>query len=229
MSDPPIVAKSLLAHISTHWPTVEDPAKFVLRYAPAIRGYIAFLLKGAQDVDDVTQEFLTHVMNRGFSESQITRGRFRDYLRAAVRNAAYSHFRAKRTATIDHRLLEETLASPQDSVWTDSWRACLLDSTWQRLRQFQKANPGNMYHTILKLATDRPEETAAELAERIKRATDKELRPDAFRQQHHRARRKFAELLVEQVEETIVADQRDRLDEELCELGLDAFVRDYLA
>lgn len=229
MSDLSSRDKSLIEHISTHWPTVEDPAKFVLRYAPAVRAYLERLLKGTQDVDDVTQDFLARVMSRGFSSSQITRGRFRDYLRVAVRHAAIDHFRSRRPVTVENRRLDEMLAAPQDTLWTDSWRTCLLNAAWQRLRQFQQTNPGNLYHTILKLATDRPEETSAQLAERVKRKTGHELRPDAFRQQHHRARRKYAEFLVEQIRESLVDDQRDQLDEELCELGLDVFVRDYLA
>lgn len=229
MTKAPVYDKSLIEHISTHWPQIEDPAKFVLRYAPAIRSYIEVLLKGDQDVDDVAQDFLAQVMTRGFSEQQITRGRFRDYLRTAVRNAAYSHFRTKRTATIDHRFLEDNVPAPLDTQWSDSWRSCLLDAAWQKLRQFQRANPGNLYHTILKLATDRPEETATELAARIRRQTGRDLRPDAFRQQHHRARRKYAELLVQQVEETLVERNAEQLDDELRELGLDAFIRDYLA
>src|SRR5262249_11433098 len=53
-----------LAHISTHWPSVTDPAKFALRYAPAIRGYLLALLPAPADVDEVLQEFLLGVVNR---------------------------------------------------------------------------------------------------------------------------------------------------------------------
>jgi beta-N-acetylhexosaminidase len=50
------IIKSLregLALISTHWPLITDPLKFVLRYASAIRAYMRYLLPPAADVDEV--------------------------------------------------------------------------------------------------------------------------------------------------------------------------------
>jgi hypothetical protein len=47
-----------LALISTHWPLITDPMKFVLRYAPAVRAYLQVLLRQPADVDDVLQEIL---------------------------------------------------------------------------------------------------------------------------------------------------------------------------
>ena len=45
-----------LALISTHWPSITDPVKFVLRYAPAIRGYLQVLLPPAADADEILQD-----------------------------------------------------------------------------------------------------------------------------------------------------------------------------
>src|SRR3954466_3601502 len=80
-----------LKQISTHWPLITDPAQFVLRYAPAIRQYLVALLRNAHEADDVTQEFLLRGLLRGFVRTTHLRGRFRDYLKTAVRNAALSH------------------------------------------------------------------------------------------------------------------------------------------
>lgn len=216
--------RSLLEHISTNWSMIEDPTKFVLRYAPAIRQYIENLLKGAQDTDDVAHDFLVRVMTRGFSESQVTRGRFRDFLRVAVRHAVIDHWRAKRPTTADPQVLEATLAVPEDDAWVDSWRACLLDAAWLRLRHYERANPGNLYYTVLKLSSEEPDRDSTQLAAAVSSTTGRALRADAYRQQLHRARRKFAELLVEQVRETLRQDDPEELADELRELGLGRYV-----
>ncbi len=207
---------------------VADPTTFVLHYAPAIRETIHRLLKGEQDTDDVTQSFLAAVMHRGFSERQITRGRFRDFLRVAVRNAVIDHYRKKRLTSIDQHVLENTLVAPDDELWIVSWRACLLESAWVKLRQYQRATPGNSYHTILDLATQFPGEDSTEMARRASQAVARPLGSEAYRQQLHRARRKFAELLADVVRETLRDQDQHELADELRELGLQAYVQDYL-
>src|SRR5439155_2838250 len=90
---PENVAPSLLEQISTHWPLISDPFQFVLRYAPAVRRYLAALIKDPHDAEDVTQNFLLHMLKQPFSRDQMRSGRFRDYLKAVLRNAALTHLR----------------------------------------------------------------------------------------------------------------------------------------
>jgi RNA polymerase sigma-70 factor (ECF subfamily) len=219
--------RSLLEHISTHWAMIEDPAKFVLRYAPAIREYINNLLKGQQDSDDVTQDFLTAVMTRGFSEKQVTRGRFRDFLRVAVRNAVIDHLRVRRPTATDHQIFEETLASTDEVDWINYWRGCLLEKAWRKLRQYQRAHDGNMYHSVLKLATDFPQEDSQRLAQRASKTVGRPIRADAYRQQLHRARTKFAQIIVDEVRETLRHQEPSEVEDELRVLGLDRYVNDF--
>jgi RNA polymerase sigma-70 factor (ECF subfamily) len=229
MSKYPRADRSLLEHISTHWTMIEDPTKFVLRYAPAIREYIDNLLRGKQDTEDVTQEFLTVVMSRGFSEQQVTRGRFRDFLRVAIRNAVIDHLRVKRIPVADHQMLEETIAAQDETDWINYWRGCVLDAAWLKLRQHQKSTPGNLYFTVLKTSTENPDKDSPTLAEIVSRLAGKPIKPDAFRQQLHRSRHKFAEILVAEVKDTLRDQTADELNDELRILGLDKFVEDYVS
>jgi RNA polymerase sigma factor (sigma-70 family) len=221
--------KSLLEYISTHWTMIEDPTKFVLRYAPAIREYIENLLKGKQDAEDVTQDFLTVVMSRGFSEKQVTRGRFRDFLRVAIRNAVIDHFRAKRLPVTDHQILEETIAGEDDTDWINYWRSCVLDAAWLKLRQHQKSTPGNLDYTVLKVASENPDKDSVNLAELLGQSVGKSIKAEAFRQKLHRSRHKFAEILVAEVRDTLRDQSQDEVDDELRVLGLEKFVRDYVS
>ncbi len=221
--------KSLLEYISTHWTMIEDPTKFVLRYAPAIREYIENLLKGKQETDDVTQDFLTFVMSRGFSEKQVTRGRFRDFLRVAIRNAVIDHFRAKRLPVADHQMLAETIASEDETDWINYWRGCVLDAAWLKLRQYQRQTPGNLYYTVLKTASENADKDSPTLAELVGTLVGRPIKADAYRQQLHRSRQKFAEILVAEVKDTLRDKTAEELNDELRILGLDKFVEDYVS
>src|SRR3954470_16394965 len=88
-------APSLLEQISTHWPLISDPLQFVLRYAPAVRRYLAALIKNPHDAEDVTQNFLLRMVKQPFRRAQMHNGRFRDYLKAVLRNAAFTHLRQR--------------------------------------------------------------------------------------------------------------------------------------
>src|SRR5690242_1576893 len=85
--------RSLLEQISTRWPLITDPLQFVLRYAPAVRRYLAALVKDPHDAEDVAQTFLMHIVDRPFTPERVPNGRFRDYLKAVLRNQAVTHFR----------------------------------------------------------------------------------------------------------------------------------------
>lgn len=218
---------TLLDQITTHWSNIADPARFVLRYAPAIRAYLLSIQRRAGDSEDVAQDFLTRILTRGFSENQVTRGRFRDYLRAAIRNAAIDNLRKKRLATVSPDVLADVSADEDD--WVGPWRSCLLDKALQQLETLERESPGNLYYTAIRLTIDHPQETSAALAERASRHVDRPLTAAAFRQQLTRARRRLAELLFEEVRQTLRNPSPGDVVDELHEIGLLPYVEGYLA
>ena len=58
----------------------------VLRYLPAMRRYIAALLRGGPDADDVTHDVVVRLLSGDFAGADPARGRFRDLLKTAIRN-----------------------------------------------------------------------------------------------------------------------------------------------
>jgi RNA polymerase sigma factor (sigma-70 family) len=218
-----------LDQISTRWSLIGDPAQFVLRYAPAIRRYLGALLRDGDAVEEVVQEFLLRVCERRFTPEQVERGRFRAYLKAAVRNAALSYLRRKPAHHHDEARLRQLPAdggppSATDQAWLDEWRRCLLDRAWEALEDHQRRTPGNLAHTVLRLAVDHPGDDSPALAARAGRP----LRADAFRKQLSRARRLFARFLVSEVAQTLEAPTPEQVEEELCDLGLLHHVRPFL-
>jgi RNA polymerase sigma factor (sigma-70 family) len=223
-------AASNLDHITTRWPAIRDPAQFVLRYAPAVWKYLAALLRDPHDADEVAQEFLARVVERGFANADPGRGRFRDYLKAAVRNAALNYLRGKRRAP-QADLDRLALAGGEDAneqAWVAEWQRCALDKAWRVLDRHQANTPGNLFHTVLRLYVDHPDDDSEALAARASALAGRPLRADAFRKQLSRARRLFAEALLEEVKQTLESPTPRQVEEELVELGLMPYVADFL-
>jgi hypothetical protein len=221
-----------LAQISTRWPSIDDPVQFVIRYAPAIRGYLGVFLKNPHDVDDVCQTFLLRVVERGVVEQDRLHGRFRDYLIAAVRNAALAQLR-RSVATPPVAAPEEIPAPdlvvfPDEEEWLSRWRRVVLDGVWEALENHEREHPGNLAYTALRVLIDHPDESSSQLAGRVGRSCGRTVRPEAFRKQVSRARRLFAELLVAETARTLDDPTPLKVEEELIDIGVMKYVRPFL-
>jgi RNA polymerase sigma factor (sigma-70 family) len=219
-----------LDQISTRWRLITDPEQFVLRYAPAIHKYLEALLKNAHDAEEVAQDFLLRSLQKGFVPPAELRGRFRDYLKVAVRNTALNHLRRKKPSRAAGPLDQAADAEPDaaEREWLAEWQRCVLDRAWQALDSHQGRSPGNLFYTVLRLSADHPQDDSATLAARATALAGRPLRADAFRKQLSRARRLFAELLVKEVALTLETATPGQVEEELSELGLLPYVRDFL-
>lgn len=219
--------------ISTRWALIQDPVRFVMRYAPAIQGYLGIFLKNPHDVEDVCQAFLLRVLERGVVEENALNGRFRDYLIAAVRNAALAHLRRRpgplQTGTpLDQVPGRDSFEFPGEDEWLAGWRRVVLASAWEALDNHQREHPGNLAHTVLRTLVDHPQEDSSQLATRVSRQCGRTIKPEAFRKQVSRARRLFAELLVAEIARTLENPTPLKLEEELIDIGVMKYVRPFL-
>lgn len=226
--------ETILAGIVTNWSQVNDPVRFVARYAPAIRNYLHALIRNPHDADDAAQEFLTRIGERGFDDLTLQQGkRFRDYLIAAVRNAARSHLKqvGRRQQHEEYSFADpiaEETSSEAEAQWIAEWRKCALDRSMGALLRRERSSEGNLAHSVLKLRMEHPEERDAELAEKLSQKVGRTIKPEAFRKQLSRARRLLAELLVLEVAETLSTVNPEEVEEELIATGLMEFVRPFL-
>jgi RNA polymerase sigma-70 factor (ECF subfamily) len=220
--------------IATRWSAIHDVEHFVVRYAGAVRHYLEALLGAGPDADDVFQEFFLRVVEHGFVRACPDRGRFRDYLKTAVRNAALTHLRRRQRQpdAVDVTVLQDSVPGADeagaDRAWLDDWRACLLRRAWRALEAHQQRSPGNLFWTALRLTADHPDEDSAALAARAGASAGRPLRADAFRKQLSGARRLFARLLVEEVAQTLECASAADVEEELAQTGLSQHVLPYL-
>lgn len=217
--------------ITTQWSALRDSNRFLIRYAKAVRSYLQAFLGNAQDGDDVAHDFFVRVVERGFSNANPERGRFRDYLKIAVRNAALSHLRRRQR---DPRSLEPSelpIADPESAAngeWLREWQACVLERAWRALERHQRASPGNLCYTVLRVYVDHADENSRVLAHRVAALVGRSLHADTFRKQLSRARRVFAQLIVAEVAQTLRHPTSSDIFQELVEIGLHDYVAPYL-
>lgn len=236
MSDsdfPNEMVRAGIGQISTRWAIIQDPVKFVMRYAPAIQGYLGVFLKNPHDVEDVCQAFLLRVVERGVVEENLLHGRFRDYLIATVRNAALAHLRRRHVASQESMPLEEVAAPdsftfPDEEEWLSRWRRVVLTGVWEALENHQRDHAGNLGYTALRVMVDHPSENSSQLAARVSRLCGRTIQPEAFRKQVSRARRLFAELLIAETSRTLDHPTPLKVEEELIDIGVMKYVQPFL-
>jgi len=218
---------------ATHWDLIRDPAHVIKRYAPAIRRYFGILIHNADDAEEATQEFFLRIVRSGFSRARQERGRFRDYLMKAVRNAAWNFLRDQRrrnpgVSRLPAALLADDPRPEEDREWLTGWRRCLLKRVFRALAAHEQQSPGNLSYTVLCAIAKDPCDSCLTLAERVSQRTGQPLNATAFRKQVSRARRLLAVLLVREVARTLDNPTREQVIEEVVALGLWDRVRAYL-
>jgi DNA-directed RNA polymerase specialized sigma24 family protein len=217
-----------------HQPSVtgSGPARdaLALRYNGAIRSYVGALVKEEHDADELAQEALVRILRGTFSGADPQRGRFRDLLKVAVQNLVRTYWTRKQRRTgknIDVSNLAEA-DSLSDGEWTAQWQRSVLQLTWAALQAFEREHPGSIAWTLLRLRADHPDDDSTELAARLSQAIGRTIQPAAMRQQLRRARLRFAQLVVEEVARGLDDPTPERVVEELIEVGLMEYVRDFL-
>lgn len=221
-----------LDHISTRMASLHDAGRFVMRYGPAVQRYVLAILRDPHAADDVWQELVANLLKRGGAGTWPGRGRFRDYLRTAARNAAMSYLRStsrRPAGELPDDVADAAGTDPAGAALDDDWRRVLLEKVWRELDTMERTGTGGGFpHTALRVYTDHDDldspAQAKLAAERLGRAVTAE----AFRQQVSRAKKRMAELILTEVAETVANATADDVEAELVELGLMKFVRSYL-
>src|SRR5439155_24043977 len=111
-----------------------------------------------------------------------------------------------------------------DQAFLDNWRQELLARTWEALALAQ-AETGQPYHTVLRWKTEHPEVRSAQLADLLRTQEGRPFSEESARQLLHRARKRFAEALVEEVARSLQTSEPEEVTQELIDLGLLAYCR----
>jgi RNA polymerase sigma-70 factor (ECF subfamily) len=228
--------RDVLDQISTRWPLISEPRKFVLRYATAIRRYLGAILRDDFAVDEVTQELMVRLLEKPIVPTQITRGRFRDYLKVMVRNTALTWLRReKNRAPASSDLLDTTPDrhdDPQTKAekhWNEEWKRCLLERVFDDLDLHERENPQSRCHRVMKLTIELGDEyDSTELASKLSKEVGETIKPEAFRKQVSRAKRLFVRYLLREVARTLEQVSIAALEEELADLELLSLIEPWM-
>jgi len=219
-----------LSRIATHWSTVyrahhaaADAAtaaqwSLLERYRSAVFRYLLGAVHEVDAAEDLAQEFALRFLRGDFHRADPERGRFRDFLKTALfhlavdfhkkRKRAHAHLRG-----VEH--LEDFSAESEDRKFLTGWQDEMLARAWAALAEIERRS-GQPFHTVLRFRADHPDLRSPQLAAQLGRS----LTATHVRQLLHRAREKFADLLVEEVKLSLTDPTPEQLEQEVIDLGL---------
>lgn len=231
-----------LSQIQTLWSMVQrahgdhtalQPAQQQLleRYGGAIRRYALAALRDEDAADEVFQEFAVKFVRGDLGGADPQRGRFRAFVKTIVYRLIVDHQRRRKKLVIESPLHsnlagevaaadgELTGLAKEDALFRNSWRDDLLARCWGRLAEAE-CSTGKSHHTVLRYRVEHPDAGSTELAAGLSERLGKPINAGAVRVMLHRAREAFAELLLEEVRNSIADPSRDDIEDELIELEL---------
>jgi RNA polymerase sigma-70 factor (ECF subfamily) len=233
-----------LSHISTLWnlvrqahadsPEVFSSAREALmqRYGGAAHRYLLGALRDPEAADDLFQEFALRFVRGDFKNADPQRGRFRNFVKTALFHLVCDYHQRQKGRPLplsdDAALAPATTpGSDSEQEFVNSWRDELMEQTWLALAELEQTT-GQPCYTVLRCRTDKPQLSSAELADHLGAQLGKTFTVDGVRQALHRARDKFADLLLAEVSKSLEEPTTQELEQELLDLGLFTYCRSAL-
>jgi RNA polymerase sigma-70 factor (ECF subfamily) len=199
------------------------------RYGGAVRRYALACLRDEDAADEVFQEFALKFVRGDFRGADPGKGRFRAFVKTVVYRLIVDYQRRKkklgREGQMHSNLAEPGAAEPAgaagatDALFHASWRDELLARCWGRLAEYE-CKSGKPYHTVLRYRVQHPEARSPELAEGLSQKLGKPINAGAVRVMLHRSRDAFADLLLDEVANSLADGSLDSVEQELIELDL---------
>lgn len=204
--------------------------QLLMRYSDIVRQYIFGAVKDKHIAEDLTQEFSLRFVRGQYGNVDQSRGRYRDYLLASLRNLATDWMRKQSeialTASVADCVADENEGSQLESLeesFERHWREEVLSHAWANLKKFDDER-GNHYYLVLHYKAANPTIRSQEMASRLSSIIGEPVTSDWVRQKLHRSRQKFAEFLIAEIRHSLAHQDEDLIEEELATLGLKKYV-----
>jgi RNA polymerase sigma-70 factor (ECF subfamily) len=219
------------SHTGTPEQVAAAQAELMGRYAGAVHRYLLSALHDPHAASDLSQEFALRFLRGDFHRADPSRGRFRDFVRRALRNLTIDDRRRSRA-----RRVSDAFPEPIDPVEEDrefdrqflaSWRSELMARAWDALERLEEQT-GQPYHAVLRLRVEHPESHSPELAERLSATLGRPITAGGVRMALQRSRDRFVGFLLEEVKGSLNSPTPDELEEELIALDLMEYCRPVL-
>lgn len=226
-----------LSQITTLWTLVrratpdsagaarEAQQQLIERYAGAIKRYLLGALHHADTADELFQEFAYRFLKGGLGGADPERGRFRNYVKGVLYHLVADHHKRRQrqpvalTPDCPEPADDEETLSHLDRDFLNSWRDEILARAWSALEEVEKKS-GQPYYTVLRFRVANAELPSPLMADQLGTQLGRKVTAVGVRQTLHRAREKFAELVLDEVIHSLDHPTADHLEQELIDLGL---------
>jgi RNA polymerase sigma-70 factor (ECF subfamily) len=204
------------------------------RYGGAIRRYLRAAVRDAHAAEELFQEFAVRFLQGRLRGADPQRGRFRDFVKGVLHHmvADYHQGRKKRLAQLPADYVEAAAgpepAAEADDEFVRGWREELLARCWAALAEAE-AKGSQPFYSVLHLRAKHPGMPSEELARQVGERIGRTFTAVGVRQVLHRARERFADLLIAEVADSLRRPTADDVAQELCDLGLLDYCRPRLA
>jgi DNA-directed RNA polymerase specialized sigma24 family protein len=217
------------AHSAQEQGATEVQQALLLRYGNGIYRYALAALKNPDAAEEVLQEFALCLVRGDFRKASPEGGRFRDLVRKVLCHLIVNYQRQEqRRCRLAPLLADAAVALPSaaddEAAFLILWRDELLRRAWEGLARAEQ-NSGQPYHTILRLRVEQPSLSSERLAEELEKLLKKSISASGARQTLHRAREKFADLLLIEVSRSLEDPGPDQVEQELIDLELLIYCR----
>ena len=231
-----VPGENRLSLISTLWSLVgqahqgaEEAARsarqqLLERYGGAVRRYLRKVLRNADAADEVFQEFALQVLHGELRSADPNRGRFRNFVKGTLFHLIADYCKQRRQWPRPLPAGDAEPAAPADELepdrqFADSWRDELLARAWAALAE-NESRTGQLFYAVLRFRAENPLLRSPQMARHLTAYLGKPFTAACVRQVLHRAREKFADLLLDEVAHSLEKPTPERLAQELIELGL---------
>jgi RNA polymerase sigma-70 factor (ECF subfamily) len=200
------------------------------RYGGAVLRYLRAITGDSEAAGELAQEFAVRFLRGDFKNAEPARGRFRDFIKQALRNLVIDHHRRRQSQRRREIEDHQEPAAPDPGLadfelqFLASWRDELMNRAWQRLA-FHQARTGQPYHTVLLYRSEHPELRSPQMAEQLSVRLGKPVSAVWVRQTLLHARAQYVDLLLDEVAASLGEPTRPDLEAELTDLGLHEYCR----
>ncbi len=231
-----------LSTISTVWSLVSQAhegapggianaqQQLIDRYGGAVRRYLLGVLRDPDAADELFQEFALRFVRGDLRGADPTRGRFRDFLKGVLYHLVIDYYRRRRSQPqpLPAEGWQLPLPDPDtidyDKQALESWRDELMARSWAALSEHEQVT-GQPLYAVLRCRAEHPELRSPQLAAHLAAQLGRPFTPTGLRQTLHRARKRFADLLLAEVAQSLRNPTPAEIEQELIDLGLREYCR----
>ncbi|MEM9364752.1 MAG: hypothetical protein AAGD07_02075 [Planctomycetota bacterium] len=215
-----------LTRTQNTWTGAGSAAGYVLRYLIPVRKLMIEMAGDAADADRAIVILISHLVKSGFAEHG--HGRLRDFLVKGVRSSLKALVdQSGGQRNVQAKDVDWQLAGPENPTWLQLWRESLMQRAWRSLERRQYAARRVLLedadelaiYDCLYVAMAHPGESAEVLAGRVAKSSGGTCTASQLKQQVSLGRLRFAQLLADEVAQsldpmnaTAVRDEIKRLD-----------------